>query len=511
VQAAPEPVDDSGHRGRRPWPDGRWVVRAWQRWTIAIVVLLLLALVVLRRPLADRIWPEDSGQALRDRAAKALARGELSNPDGTGARELYDAALAVDPDGNGARIGLMRVASAALARARADTAAGHYAQAHRNLQLAVSLSVPAAQADAVAARLRDAEAQRVGIDNLLAQAALARAAHRLDGSPDAALPLYQRILAMQPDRVEALEGREDALSDLLQQARHALDRDDLVTAARLVAAARGYDSGHADLPDVQARLATGVERLNRDAQSDLRAGRLARAMDRYHTLLQIDPDQASARSGLDQIALAWAHRAERAAADFRFTEAEQALAQARSLQPGLGEARVADRAIARARRAKATLRPATPPRERTQRVRRLLDEAAAAEARGDLLTPPGDSAFDKLRAARALAPDDRNVRRAEARLLPIARECFDRELLRNNLGGAGACLDARIALDGDTRRIATDRRRLAVRWLAIGDERLGAGDAKGAADALAHTRALDPHTPGIASFQQRLRAAAAVR
>jgi hypothetical protein len=141
----------------------------------------------------------------------------------------------------------------------------------------------------------------------------------------------------------------------------------------------------------------------------------------------------------------------------------------------------------------------------------LLDEAAAAETRGDLLAPPGDSAFDKLRAARALAPDDRNVRRAEARLLPVARECFDRELRRNNLGRAGACLDARVALDGDTRRIAADRRRLAVRWLAIGDERLGAGDTKGAADALAHTRALDPHTPGIADFEQRLRAAAAVR
>ena len=43
-------------------------------------------------------------------------------------------------------------------------------------------------------------------------------AGRLDGADDAALPLYRRVLALQPTSTEALEGREDALSELLQRA-----------------------------------------------------------------------------------------------------------------------------------------------------------------------------------------------------------------------------------------------------------------------------------------------------
>src|SRR3546814_3004342 len=47
----------------------------------------------------------------------------------------------------------------------------------------------------------------------------AREAGQLTGDDKAALPLYQRILALQPENTGALEGREDALGELLQQAR----------------------------------------------------------------------------------------------------------------------------------------------------------------------------------------------------------------------------------------------------------------------------------------------------
>ena len=45
---------------------------------------------------------------------------------------------------------------------------------------------------------------------------------RLHGADDAALPLYARVLALQPKHLHALEGRDDALSALLRQARTAL-------------------------------------------------------------------------------------------------------------------------------------------------------------------------------------------------------------------------------------------------------------------------------------------------
>ncbi|MGI8560360.1 MAG: hypothetical protein ACR2J7_02760, partial [Luteimonas sp.] len=137
----------------------------------------------------------------------------------------------------------------------------------------------------------------------------------------------------------------------------------------------------------------------------------------------------------------------------------------------------------------------------------LLAEAADAEARGDLLTPPGDSAFDKLRAARALAPEAAAVRAASARLLPAARTCFDRELRGNNLVRARACLDTHSLLADDDAVLREARRRLAQRWLAVGDERLAAGELQSAGAALAAAHSNDPALPGIPEFAERLRTA----
>jgi hypothetical protein len=482
----------------------RLPLRPWQRGAIVATLAALALVIAFRRPLADRLWPEARSQALRDQAALALAQGRLSAPDGSGARELYEAALAIDPDRLDSRVGLARVAEAALARARRQAIAEQFAPAHDALRLARSLAVPRAEAEAVERLLRQREAAHAGIEQLLARAAAARKAHRLDGGADAALPLSQRVLALQPDRVEALEGREDALSDLLQQARRALRNGDLVAAARLAKAARGYDPGHADLPGVDADLAVAIEQARAQADRALRRSRLESATGQYQALLQIDPGDAEARRGLQQVAAAWAARAARQAADFQFADADAALAQARALDPGSAALRDASREIAHARQSKARLRATLPRGERDRQVRALLQQAQAAQARGDLLDPPGDSAFDKLRAARALSPDDPAVRRAGARLLPLARVCFERELRGNNLGRARACLDARRALEGEGTAVAQARRRLAQRWLAVGEERLRAGNLSGAQQALASARAIDGGVAGLEDFAARL-------
>ncbi len=497
-----------GLSGQMPrWP-------RWWLWLAAVVVLALLLAVLFRHPLADRLWPQTRAQALRQQAALALAQGRLTAEDGSGARQLYEAALAIDPDRSEARTGLMRVAQTAMTQARTALADNRFADAHRALRLARELSVPRAQADVFAARLRQREAAHAGIDRLLSQAAAARKAGRLDRAVDAALPLYQRVLALQPERIEALEGREDALAVLLQQARRQLQRGALVEAASTINTARDYDSGHVDLPAAESLLARAVEQALQGADRDLRRGRLQRAAAGYRSLLQLAPEQldtekAAASRGLERVAAAWAQRAERFAADFGFADAEQALQQARALAPDTAVVREASRHVARAKQAQARLGAPLPTRDRKRQVRNLLVEAAAAEARGDLLTPPGDSAFDKLRAARAIAPTDAAVQRASARLLPAAKACFERELRGNNLGRARACLDARIALEGDSAALRSSRRRLALRWLAVGDERLGAGELQSAASALSAARSIDPAAPGLDDFAERLRVASA--
>lgn len=164
-----------------------------------------------------------------------------------------------------------------------------------------------------------------------------------------------------------------------------------------------------------ARAAGETEALRSRADEDLRRGRLQQAADGYRAVLQRSSNDTAAEEGLAKIAAAHAVRAQRLAADFHFDAAEQELAMARNLDPDAVAVREAVDDLARARAARARL-PSSVDAARQTRVRSLLDEASNALARGDLMDPPGESAFDKIAAARALAPDAAEVRIAAYRL-----------------------------------------------------------------------------------------------
>ena len=121
-------------------------VGSWDwRWILAVLLLVVVLLLVLRQPLANWLWPQTRAERLHERAARALVQGKLTATDGTGARELYSAALALDPDRADARAGLDRVGQAALAQARTAISRRQFAQAHEALRLAEELTVPRAQ------------------------------------------------------------------------------------------------------------------------------------------------------------------------------------------------------------------------------------------------------------------------------------------------------------------------------------------------------------------------------
>ncbi|MGH8026801.1 MAG: hypothetical protein ACREO0_08735, partial [Pseudoxanthomonas sp.] len=132
-----------------------------------------------------------------------------------------------------------------------------------------------------------------------------------------------------------------------------------------------------------------------------------------------------------------------------------------------------------------------------------------AETRGEWLTPPGESAYDKLRAAQALAPEDAAVKRAAARVLAATRACFEDELRGNRVRRARACYDAWQTLETREAGLADARRRLSSKWIAVGDERLGSGDVEFAVQALREARELDGNAPGLAEFGARVRSAQA--
>ena len=475
----------------------------------AVAVLGLVVLIVaFRQPMSDRLYPEAQYQQTLDGAARALQAGKLTAPDGTGARELYAAALAMDPDRDEARAGLQRVGEVALAKADKATDARRFQEAHLALRLARELAVPSAQVDRIEERLRQHEVNLVAIDTLLSDAAVATKAGHLDGDPKAALPLYKEVLSLQPANNTALEGREDALSQLLQQAQAHLEKGEFEDAATLVARVREYDPGHVGLPDAQAALTQARDRQRSRGDDALRGKQLDAATDAYRAALALDPNDAHAKDNIARLATAWAQRSERAASDFDFDEAKRALDLARMIDPKSPAIAEAERHLAQSRAKGERLPPArTATPGRIAEVRRLLAGAAESEANGDLLTPPGDSAYDQIRRARALAPDDPSVRAAQARLLPAARTCFDDALRANRLVRAEGCLDAREQLGDSRASVLQARNRLAMRWIAVGQERLGAGEIETAQRALNSARTLDPMAEGLDAFAERLRLA----
>lgn len=493
---------------RRPAPPPTppaWRDRRYWRWVVAIVLVVGAAVAAFRQPLAGLMWPDMRVQRLLDEAEIALKQGKLNAADGTGARQRFEAALALDSDRGEARAGLSRVAETALAQARMHIRANRFEAARQALVLARELQVPRADADAVAEQLRLGESAHAGIDALVAAAAAAQA----EGKLEIALPLYQRVLVLQPNHTTALEGREDALSELLQQARRALAGGDLARGSVLIAQARGYDSGHVDLPDLEAQLARAIEQRRQRADADLRRKRLDQALAGYRLVLAASADDVAAGQGVERVATAYAQRAAREAADFDFAKAEASLRLAREIMPRATVVKEAAQALASARQSQSRLASSMPAHERIRRSRVLLAAMEQAEARGDWLTPPGESAYDKLRAAQALAPDDAEVRRAAARLLPATQSCLEDELRGNRVRRARACYDAWQTLEPGNARLSDARRRLAQKWIAVGGERLGAGEVAFAAEALREARGLDANAPGLAEFAARVLSAQA--
>ncbi len=492
-RAAPPP------RGpRRIWP---WLLGLG---LAALAIALALALARWREPLGEHLVPGSETNRQIQAAQDALAAGDLSRPDGQGARELFQAVLARDPDHPRARAGLAAVREAAVRRAREALLRGEAAPARRDLALARALAAPASDLADIEAGLRRFGDGEAGLAADLEAARAAQAAGRHDG-PDGALAIYARVLARQPDNAVALDGRRAILSDGLARARALLDAGDVDAAAAEVARVVSVDPGHLELPPLQARLGEAMasreaarERTLAAAHAALQAGDPVRAGGDFAAMLAARPDDAAAADGLDASVAALVAQAVRAAADFDFDAADAALAQARAWRPAHPGIAVAERRLQQAREAQAGV---AGDGVDADRLAALLDEARAAMRRGDFVEPPGASAWDRLRVAASLAPGDAGVADASAEYERRARACFEDELAGNRLTRAQACLDALEARDGV---LARERRRLADRWLAFAEERLGANELDLARRAWAAARALDPAHPLLEAMAERL-------
>ena len=322
-------------------------------WGAAAVAVLTVVLVLLWRSGANRPLPEHRATAHGARAESALAR------------KAPAVAPASTPQAPAASAAPTRTVSAQPSPPREDA--------------------------------------RTRVDALLAQADAARRTGRLDGDPQAALPLYRRILQLQPGHAAALRGEAGTLAAL--SAARAEDTSESEGDSRAAPSA--------DTARTSRREDESSEILGRRADQALGAGQLQQAAEAYRAMRTVD--EAAAAEGFARVAAEHARRAQRLAADFEFDDAERELAAARDLAPEAPATRAAARDLERARAARTRI-PSMADASRQRQVRSLLDQAAAAMARGDVMDPPGESAYDKIAAARALAPDAVEVRSATLRL-----------------------------------------------------------------------------------------------
>jgi hypothetical protein len=89
------------------------------------------------------------------------------------------------------------------------------------------------------------------------------------------------------------------------------------------------------------------------------------------------------------------------------------------------------------------------------------------------------------------------------------RDCYEDELRANRIRRAQACQQAWQTLQPRDPALADVRRRLAEKWIAVGAERLGAGDVAFATQALEEARKLDVDSPGLDDFEARVKVAQA--
>lgn len=492
---------------------GPWI------FTAAVVVVLGIGAFALWRN-QDKLRALLPRTELNDvlvRAESALVQGKLSGNAGDSARELFESARVIDPDNDIARAGLRRVGEALVAEAVAATQRRDFAVAHARLADARALLAGGLAVEQAAAALKQAESQNTEIATLFDQAEAALAAGRLLDA-NGAVELYQRVLASDGANAPAQAGLRKVGVALAEQTRSLLAQGKVDEAAlRIEAIARALPNDPA-LPNLRAELTAGrsnaaasLEAQVKRGQELLRAGRIDgagedTALFQFKAVLARDPNHAAARAGLGQVAQALVLQATAALEESNTTQAERLIRQAEQLAPASAELAAA-RSRLRDVRENLEIAASRPvlTQEQQQKLAANLAAADKAAQAGNLILPPGSSAYDKYRAA--LAMDGNNAQAlAGLKALPqIARDQFNVALGEQKLVRARDMVDTLEQLSPGDAGLPALRARLAEALLDEAERRVAENRPNEARRALDAARGLSPGNPRLAALEQKLR------
>lgn len=521
--------------GGSPRPPVR---RARRRgWLVPVVVLIAIGIgtsLWIGQDKLRGLVPNTELDGILGRAETALQEGHLDGNDGTSARELFEAARALQPDNDRARDGLRNVGQAEIARADAALQAGKLDEADQALTAARELLGGGSDVDRLTQAIAAARSHSVPTDQLVDQAQRAFDAGKFDGE-DGAGALYRRVLAADPNNAVAKHGLDKVGDALSAQIHKALDAGDRTTASTLVDHLSMLLPNYAELPALRAALVQ-VNQQNNGALTDalkrgqdaLREGRISgpgedTAAAYFKAALAIDPDNADARAGMGQVAQALVVQANAAIDHGDGAHARQLLDQAAAIAPHSADLAAARARLGETRRANANAAqvandiasdvatddsgnlehpPLTP--QQSAELARTIARADAAARAGNLMLPPGESAYDLYRQALALDGNNEAARRGLESLSGLAVNQFNQALSSGNLAAANDRLADLADLSPGNTNQGELRLRLAGAWMDQAEQDLQNGDRANAARALENARKLAPGNPRLATLMARL-------
>lgn len=483
---------------------------------LAGIVVVLAVLAWFNQDSLRHLLPRTNLNNLLARADVALQQGRLDGHDGHSARELYEAARALEPDNEHALSGLQNVGKAELARARQALAAGHEDAAEEALAEARALLGGGSDVEQLAQQLARARRSQVKTAALIDNAQAALAAGRLTGDNGAAA-LYRKALAADPGNAVARHGLDRVGDALAAKARQALQNNDLDGAAAVVDQIGAMLPEYGDLPSLRAAVAQArrqadaavKDHLGR-ADADLRAGRFTgsgddNALAEYRAVLAIDADNEAAKAGLGQVAEALLVQASAAMDGNDLDQAGTLLKQAAALAPHSADLATAQSRLASLRQ---QARDATPPPDlsasQQARLTSLLKRGHAALKAGDLMSPPGACAYDLFRSALAIDGNNMQALNGLQALSGRASTLFAQALQQGHLKRAHDMLQTLAQLDPGDPAQNDLRHRLASAWMDRAEQRLQDGDRSGAARDLDAARRLEPEAPRLQQLSARL-------
>jgi len=510
-------------------------------WLVPLALLIVVGLATvawLNQDTLRGLVPRTSFNDVLSRANAALQAGHLDGTDGTSARELFQAARALEPDNDRALDGLRAVGQAELAQGRKQLDTGDLDGATQSAAAARELLGGGTDVDQLDRAIAQARLAHMHASDLVERARDALAQGNLDG-PDGAAALFAQVLAADPGNPVASHGLDQVGGAYAGQARKALDAGDATAAGAAIDKLAALLPRYGDLPSLRAQQAQ-VQRAHDDAVNQavtqgmdaLRAGRISgsgddTALAYFQKALALDPNNADAQSGLGKVVQALTVQANAAIDSGDDAQASALLDQAQALAP-----KSADLAAARARLgsqpAAATSAPAAPatpikaspdaaasddggallqpsltPAQQAQ-VASLVQQAKEAAQRGDIMLPPGQSAYDLYRSALAIDGNDAAARNGLQNLPATVIRLFNQALQDGRLATAGDMLGNLADLSPGDPNHGQLRNRLAEAWLDRAEQQLDSGDRPGASQSLDRVRKLAPQHPRLAELTARL-------